>query len=116
MLFLVNAVEVISHYYCFLLENLDNNVVCQIMLELKLLSNKDLIHCAKMYSDYQKNTYLLNKLLVVQTDSVIVHFCHLLQKAKNQQELGYKLVNGKCKFYMHKLLCITIFPYYVIQQ
>ena len=84
----------IGHYYCFLVDNLDSSVVCQIMLELKLLSEKDLIHCAKMYSDHQQNTYLLEWLLVKGTAS-IDEFCRKLKNTKNQQEVGSMLVAGK---------------------
>ena len=92
-MFLARPAEVIDHYYCFLSNNLDNSVMCQIMLELKLLNEKDLVQCAKMYSDYQKNAFLLDQLLVTDTAS-IVGFCHMLQNGKNQ-ELGHMLMNCK---------------------
>ena len=66
------------------------------MLEMKLLSEKDLVHSAKMYSDYQKNAFLVNRLLVTETTS-IVEFCHLLKGKENQPELGEMLINGKNK-------------------
>ena len=91
---LATPAEVIGHYYCFLVDNLNNSVVCQIMLELKLLTEKDLMHCAKMYSDHQQNTYLLDRLLVTGMAS-IDEFCHKLQHRKNQQEFGDILVAGK---------------------
>ena len=84
----------IGHYYCFLVDNLDNSVVCQIMLELKLLTERDLLHCAQMYSGHQQNAFLLDQLLAVGTAS-IDEFCHMLQNAKNQPELGCILVNGE---------------------
>ena len=90
---LATPAEVIGHYYCFLVDNLDNSVICQIMLELKLLSEKDLIHCAKMYSDHQQNMYLLDRLLVTSTAS-INDFCRKLQNTNNQ-EVGCMLVTGK---------------------
>ena len=64
------------------------------MHKLKLLTEKDLIHCAKMYSDHQQNTYLLDRLLVTGTAS-IDEFCHKLQNTKSQQEFGSILVAGK---------------------
>ena len=94
LLLLASATEVISHYYCFLSNNLDNNEACNIMLKLKLVTEGDLVHCGKMYSVYQKNGFLLDQLLVTETAS-IVGFCHMLQNVKNQQELGHMLLSGK---------------------
>ena len=89
--------EVIGHYYCFLLENLDSSVICQLMLEMKLLTEDDLVHCAKMFSDHQKNVFLMDHLLTAGTIS-IVGFCHLLQNTESQQEIGTMLANGNKRF------------------
>ena len=94
-MYIATPAEVIGHYYCFLLDNLDNNVAHQIMLELKLLNKEDMVHYNKLYSDYQKTAFLLNQLVSVETSRGIVEFCHLLQNVKSQQEVGCKLVNGK---------------------
>ena len=91
---LATPAEVISHYYCFLADNLNNSVVCQVMLELKLLTERDLMHCAKMYSDHQQNAYLLDRLLVTGTAS-IDDFCRKLRSTKSEQEVGSILVAGK---------------------
>ena len=90
--------EVIGHYYCFLLERLDSSTICQMMLEMKLLSEKDLIHSAKMYSDYQKNAFLVDRLLITDTAS-IVEFCRVLKSKENQSEIGDMLINGKSKIF-----------------
>lgn len=92
---LATPAEVIGHYYCFLSNNLDNSVVCKIMLELKVVNEEYLIHCAKLHSDYQKNAFLLDQLLVTNKFSNIFEFCRLLHNTDNQQELGYMLVNGE---------------------
>ena len=84
----------ISHYYCFLLENLDGSIISQLMLEIKLLTEDDLVHCAKMFSDHQKNAFLMDHLLAMGTAS-IMEFCHLLQNTENLQDIGTMLVNGK---------------------
>ena len=84
----------ISHYYCFLLENIDSSVIFQLMLEIKLLTEDDLVHCAKMCSDHLKNAFLIDHLLAMGTAS-IVEFCHLLRNTENLQEIGTMLVNGK---------------------
>ena len=84
----------ISRYYCFLLENIDGSVISQLMLETKLLTEDDLVHCAKMCSDYQKNAFLMDHLLAMGTAS-IVEFCHLLRNTENLQEIGTMLVTGK---------------------
>ena len=90
---LATPAEVISHYYCFLLESLDNGAICKIMLEMKLLTEDDLVHSALMYSDYQKNAFLIDHLLVTGTVSIL-KFCTLLQNTENQHEIGNMLVNG----------------------
>ena len=92
-MFLATPAEVIDHYYCFLSDNLDNNAVCKIMLESKLLTDRDLV-LAKMHSDYQQNKFLLDQLLIAGTANII-GFCHMLQDVKNQQELGHMLLSGK---------------------
>jgi len=66
------------------------------MLSLELLAEEDLGHFSKIYSDYQKNAFLLDKLLVTGTTR-IVEFCNLLQSKENQQELGHMLVKGESK-------------------
>ena len=89
----------IDHYYCFLLENLDGNVIYQIMFEMKLLTEGDLVHYTKMCSDYQKNAFLMDHLLAVGS-AKIVEFCHLLQNTENQEKIGAMLVNGKLHNYV----------------
>ena len=105
-MFLATPAEVIGHYYCYLLNGLDNSVVCQIILELRIL-DENLIHCAKLYSDYQKNAFLLDQLLVTNKSSKIFEFSRLLHNTENQQELGYMLVNGK--IYINNCLCYTTY-------
>ena len=84
----------INHYYCFLADNLDNSVICQTMLKLEVISEKDVINSTKMWSEYRQNAFLLDLLLVTGSTN-IPQFCHLLQNTKNQQQLGDMLVNGK---------------------
>ena len=91
---LATAAEVISHFYCFLSNNLDNSEVCNIMLKLKLVTEGDLVHCGKMHSVYQQNRFLLDQLLVTDTTD-IVGFSRMLQNVKNQQEFGHMLLSGK---------------------
>jgi len=105
-MYLATPAEVIGHYYCFLSNNLDNSVVCQIMLSLELLTEEDLVHSAIMYSDCQKNAFLLDKLLVTGTTR-IVEFCNLLQSKENQQELEHMLVKGKSNIYCTILVTIS---------
>lgn len=62
------------------------------MLEMKLLAEKDLVHSAKMCSDHQRNAFLLDRLLITSTAS-IVEFCRLLQNAEDQQDIGDMLIN-----------------------
>ena len=82
----------IDHYYCFLLDKLDNSDVSKLMLESELLTDKKLPH-GTTHSDYQQNRFLLDHLLVARK-AAIVGFCHMLEDMKNQ-ELGHMLVNGK---------------------
>ena len=91
---LATPAEVINHYYCFLSDNLDNNVVCQMMHTLKLLNEEDTKILATLNSEYQKNTFLLNRLIV--TDSnIIKEFCQALCDTENYQKLGAMLISGK---------------------
>ena len=92
--FTATPAEVIGHYYFVLSENVDHSVIRRVMLKLKLLNKQDLTYCGKLYSDYQKNVFLLDQLLVADRAS-IVEFCYLLQNMKCQKELGHMLVNGK---------------------
>ena len=90
--FLATSAEVIDHYYYFLADNVDNNLMQQTMHELKVVSEKDITDSTTMCNEYQKNAFLLDHLLVASTDSILA-FCHSLQ-AKNEQ-LGHMLMNGK---------------------
>ena len=92
--FTATPAEVIGHYYFVLSEKVDHSVICQVMLKLKLLNEQDLTYCGKLYSDYQKNVFLLDQLLVSDRAN-IVEFCYLLRNMKCQKELGHMLVNGK---------------------
>ena len=86
------------------------------MLDMKLLTEKDLVHSAKMGSDYQRNALLLDHLLITSTASII-EFCHLLQNAENQQGIGDMLINGrkqqclvKCTAFQYIcIVCMEIF-------
>ena len=91
---LATPAEVIDHYYCFLADNLDNNVICQTLLKLKVISEKDVMDSTKMCSEYQQNAFLLDHLLVT-SSTIIVEFCHMLQNTTNQQQFGDMLLNGK---------------------
>ena len=84
----------IAHYYCFMVDTLDKTVLCNIMVKLKLLTEKDLVHYAKMCSEYHKNAFLLDQLLTKDKSS-ITEFCQMLQNTKYQQELGHMLEHGK---------------------
>ena len=92
-MFSATPAEVISHYYCFLADNLDNNVICQAMLKLEAITEGDLADSGQMHSEYQQNTFLLDKLLFTDK-STIVEFCCMLQSIKNEQEIGKMLMNG----------------------
>ena len=91
-LVLATPAEVIDHYYCFLSNNLDNSILCQNMLKLELINEEDLMVSAKMYSDYKKNAFLLDQLMVADSAGII-KFCYLL--LTNHQDVGHMLVNGK---------------------
>ena len=84
----------VDHYYHFLMDNLHNNTICQTMLKLELITERDVIDAAKMYSEYQKNSFLLDQLLISDTSN-IVEFCRILQNTENEQEIGKMLMNGK---------------------
>ena len=104
-MFSATPAEVIGHYYCFLADNLDNNVICQAMLKLEAITEGDLADSSQMHSEYQRNTFLLDKLLFTDK-STIVEFCRMLQSIKNEQEIGKMLMNGT---YAYKHKCLSIF-------
>ena len=76
------------------MDNLDNDTICETMLKLELITERDVMDSAKMYSEYQKNSFLLDQLLTSDA-SCIVEFCYVLQSAQNKQEIGKMLMNGK---------------------
>ena len=102
-MFLATPAEVIDHYYCFLADSLSNDTFCQIMSSLKLLKEDDKITLSLLPSEYQRNTSLLNHLLVSDTTS-ICRFCHILQDTENQ-EIGYMLINGT---YVCTYVCVYV--------
>ena len=89
----------IDHYYYFLMENLDNSTICHTMLKLELITEIDVIDSAKMYSEYQKNSFLLDQLLISDALSII-EFCRMIQDTENKQDIGKMLVNGKGMKYL----------------
>ena len=91
---LATPAEVIDYYYYFLMENLDSNTICHTMLKLELITEIDVIDSARMYSEYQKNSFLLDQLLISDALSII-EFCRMLQSTENKQDIGKMLVHGK---------------------
>ena len=63
------------------------------MSSLKLLKEDDQVILTVVASEYQRNSLLLNHLLVSDTAS-ISRFCHILQDTENHQSIGHVLVNG----------------------
>ena len=102
------SAEVVDHYYHLLASNFDNSVICQTMLKLEVITEECQINSAKMYSDYQKNAYLLDQLLIKDT-SRIVEFCHSLQSAENEREIGIILVNGEIARFYCLIMCCYFF-------
>ena len=98
--------EAINHYYCFLADNLDNNAICQTMLKLEIITEECLVNSAKMCSDYQRNVFLLDQLLITDTFK-IVEFCYALQSTDSEQEIGVMLVNSKItRLYCFMYSCV----------
>ena len=75
-------------------EHLDNDTICQTMLKLELITEREVIDSARMYSEYQKNSYLLDQLMISDASN-IVEFCCMLKNTESKQEIGKMLVNGK---------------------
>ena len=94
---LATPAEVIDHYYCFLADNLDSSIIRQTMHKVKVISEKDIVISTTMCSEYQKNAFLLNHLLIADTASIIA-FCHSLEEKDKQ--LGHMLVTGKSSIAM----------------
>ena len=64
------------------------------MLKLELITEIDVLDSARMYSEYQRNSFLLDQLLTSYTPN-IVKFCYMLQHMENYQEIGKMLAFGK---------------------
>ena len=78
------------------------------MLKLKLITERDVIDSARMYSEYQQNSFLLDKLLTSYIPN-IVEFCDMLQHMENYQEIGKMLALGKGKDmnYLYRLVILV---------
>ena len=63
------------------------------MSSLKLLKEDDKVTASIVASEYQKNTLLLDHLLVLDVDN-ISRFCHILRDTATQTDIGHMLVNG----------------------
>ena len=92
--FTATPAEVFGHYFFVLSDDLHHSVICEIMLELKILNEEELAYCDKLHSDYHKSVFLLDRMLVTDTVS-IVQFCQLLQNENHHKEVGHMLLNGK---------------------
>ena len=93
VMFLATHAEIIDYYYCFLAINLSNGILCQVMFSLKLVKEEDDVTLSMAPSEYQRNTLLLDHLLVSDATS-IQGLCYALQDTKHYQDIGIMLVNG----------------------
>ena len=84
------------------------------MSSLKVLKDdNDQVTLTMEASDYQKNTLLLDQLLVSDMTTIST-FCHRLQDTEDHQELGDILVNGT---FVHSYVCMyRYFATYIILQ
>jgi len=81
----------IDHYYYYLSVNMDADVVTQLMVSQKLLSEEVIVAAA---SDYQKNCLILQqvRLMNIQT---LESFVELLQNNDSQQHVGVMLSDSE---------------------
>jgi len=65
------------------------------MHTLKLLNEEDTSILTTLNSEYQKNTFLLDRLIGADS-TVIRKFCYTLNEIENYEKLGAMLINGEC--------------------
>ena len=78
------------------------------MSSLKLLKEDDQVTLTVVASEYQRNSLLLNHLLVSDAAS-ISKFCHILQDTATQTDIGHMLVDGMhvyCDNSFHNTHCM----------
>ena len=89
-------VEIIDHYYHYLSQEMDADLMAQQMVSLQssLLNKDDIVFISTAENQYQKSCYMLEKIRLMDLHSLIT-FCRLLESIDHQKHLGTLLLNGK---------------------
>ena len=96
MLLSETPVEIIDHYYPYLSQEMDTDLIAQEMTSLQspVLEKDDIAFIMTAENQYQKNCYMLEKVRLMDLHSLIT-FCRLLENIDRQKHLGTLLLNGK---------------------
>ena len=92
-------VEIIDHYYHYLSQEMDADLIAQQMVSLQssLLNKDDIAFIMAAENQYQKSCYMLEKFRLMDLHSLTT-LCRLLESIDHQKHLGTLLLNGKrCK-------------------
>ena len=90
--------DLIDHYSDYLITEMDSDLVVQHMLSHQILNDQEVHTVMSAASDYQKNCLVLEKIRLMETQS-LVSFCEILQMFDFQKHIASVLLNGK----LHKL-------------
>ena len=82
--------DFINHYYDYLSVNMDAEVVTQLMVSQRLLS-EDIVMAVS--SDYQKNFLILQQVRMMNVET-LVSFSELLLTSDSQKHIGTVLIDG----------------------
>ena len=73
---------------------MDSDLIVQQMLSQKLLNDQEVYTIMSAASDYQKNCLVVEKIRLMDTQS-LVSFCDILQLFDCQSHISGVLINGK---------------------
>ena len=94
--FIVGAsfLEVVSHYYQYLVEYMDSDSISHVMVCRKLLTGGDMEVINKCSSNRQRNVLLLNRVLHMSATELLA-FCEVVQELEHQHYISTILTSGE---------------------
>ena len=96
-IFTDSSKDLIDYYSDYLTTEMDSDLLIQHMLSQQILNDQDVHTVMSAASDYQKNCLVLEKIRLMETQS-LVSFCEILQMFDSQKHIANILLNGKlCK-------------------
>ena len=86
--------DLIDHFTHYLTTEIDSDLILQHLISQQLLNDHEVCTVLSAASDYQKNCLLLEKIRLMETQS-LVSFCEILQMFDSQKHIASVLLNGK---------------------